>query len=184
MNHLFRFSKAFRLPRSRSANRKASEQWFADRTKGEHNMKAFASEQLGTGPIVNCFLQDVVSPMGIMPDHCRCFALLEELLSLLSAGADSAVAYIDRITRIIDDHGALYAQLYPDQVRPKFHHVYHIPEGMLHLNKLLSCFVLERKHRSTKDAAEKCFRFIEYSDRGPCQPTGLEDAIGYFAIPE
>ena len=51
--------------------------------------------------------------------------------------------------------------MYPDHVKPKFHHLFHIVDNMVFLGALLSCFVCERKHRFTKRAALHVFRSID-----------------------
>ena len=45
--------------------------------------------------------------------------------------------------------------------RPKLHQLFHIVNNIEHPKKLLSCFVLERKHRTTKRAALFVFRRID-----------------------
>ena len=62
---------------------------------------------------------------------------------------------------IIDLHHQLFIQLYELGVKPKFHHLHHVVDGMLYVGKLLSCFVTERKHRSSKASALHIFRNME-----------------------
>jgi hypothetical protein len=98
-----------------------------------------------------------------MIEESRCFAIAENLLGLLGLGAKSAMPHIETINRLINEHAELYVKLYPDQVRPKFHHLFHIIDNMKSLKALISCFVLERKHIVTKDAAHYCYRHIEHT---------------------
>ena len=70
---VWRYAQKFKLPRSRGS--KPCEQWFTKKSLGDHNMRAFASEQLGMIPIMNTFLQDEILHHGIMNEHVRCFAL-------------------------------------------------------------------------------------------------------------
>ena len=114
-------------------------------------------------PMLNVFLHEIVIPLDIMKSEIKCFSMVEELLSLLSVGADSALPHVQRIRKLIYEHGVLFKQLYPDQIRPKFHHLYHIPENIVFLQKLISCFVLERKHISTKDAVRHVYRFVDHA---------------------
>ena len=158
---LHTYAQQFRQPRTRGAIPK---EWFTTKSLGDHNMKHFASEVLGMVPIVNCFLHDVVQPLGVMQLHIQCFELLDEIMCLLSLGADNAVRHVSRIRLLIYQHGVLYKAIYgEDQCRPKFHHLYHVPDGIDRIKKNISCFVLERKHRATKDASRECKRHIEHT---------------------
>jgi len=158
---LWKYAQAFSMPR-RFGGRPV-EQWFTKKSIGDHNIRAFAAEQLSMIPILNTFLQDEIKPHGIMGDHIRCFAMMEELVALASLGPHAAMAHIDRIRFLIPEHAELFVKLYPDQVRPKFHHTMHIVDNMECIKVLISCFVLERKHRNTKAAACETFRFIEHT---------------------
>ena len=156
------FVSKFRLPRALGIeSHKSDPRWFGKNFVHDHSIAAFASEQLTILPMLTVFLTDVIAPLGIMQNHIRCFVLLDELINYLRLGADSAVPHVDRIRQLIVDHNRMFALLYPDQIRPKFHHLYHIPENMKFLNKLVACFVLEQKHKATKDAARVVVRFIE-----------------------
>ena len=157
------YAMQFRLPRSKCSGA-VPQEWFTKKSLGDHSMKHFASEILGMIVIFNAFLQDVMKEKQVMDLHITCFALLEELVSLLSLGADSAVQHVNRIQDLIYNHGVFFKALYgSDQCRPKFHHLYHVPDMIRWLNKLVSCFVLERKNKATKDAARECFRHIEHT---------------------
>ena len=57
---------------------------------------------------------------------------------------------------------------FPGATIPKFHHAFHIPENMMRVGKLLSCFVTERKHRISKSAACNVFRHIEHTVLADC----------------
>ena len=162
VERIWKFAQCFTLPKGRSSGGRVRKEWFTDRSVNNHNMNVFASELLGMIPIFNCFLKDIVAPLGIMQEHVECFGKLEELVALLSLGADGAMPHVKRIRQLIYEHGKLFKKLYPDQIRPKFHHLYHIPDNMEFLNTLLACFVCERKHKDAKDCARESFRFVEH----------------------
>ena len=104
-----------------------------------------------------------MKPLGLLLDHIKCFGILEEIVSLLCLGADKAVAHVSRIRRLVYEHGKLFAALYHDAIKPKFHHLYHIPDNMEFLQKLLSCFVCERKHKEVNDIARFKFNRLKKS---------------------
>ena len=125
------------------------------------NVRSFASEQLCMLPILHRFLIDVVQPLEIMADEIRCFSLLVRIVSLLSLGPEQSVQHTAAIEKSIVDHHTLYSRVYPGQIRPKWHHLLHIPDNMRHAGRLLSCFVTERKHRVVKSACLNVFRHFE-----------------------
>ena len=102
--------------------------------------------------------------LGVTQRHIDCFALMDELVCILSLGADNAVRHVDRIERLLHEHGKMHKDIHgADQCRPKFHHLYHVPGNVRWLKKLISRFALERKHRATKDAARERLRHIEHT---------------------
>jgi len=76
-----------------------------------------------------------------MMQHIACFLLLVQILGLLSSGADYAVQHMPLLAKLIVDHHTLYVQLYPHLIKPKFHHILHLPELYMRLQKVISCFV-------------------------------------------
>ena len=71
------------------------------------------------------------------------------------------MAWIDLIEETVLWYGRLFSELYYDVVKPKFHHLYHVCDGMRAAGKLLSCWVTERRHRSTKNFGNHIFRHFE-----------------------
>ena len=69
--------------------------------------------------------------------------------------------HVGRLRTLVNEHAELFVMLYPNYVRPKFHHLFHIADNMVWLGALMSCFVCERKHRFTKRAALWVFRSID-----------------------
>eukprot|EP00959_Pyramimonas_sp_CCMP1952_P356450 7464701-Pyramimonas_sp.AAC.1 len=58
--------------------------------------------------------------------------------------------YVDVLNGLLRVHGETFTRLFPAAAKPKFHPALHLPENMMHLGKLLSCFVTERKHNNAK----------------------------------
>ena len=123
--------------------------------------KGFASELLTIVPMLLSFLNIVVAPMRVMERHIESFRLLDRLLKLFSLGAESSMPHLALIERTIAQHARLFNELYSSVVKPKAHHIFHIPDHMRNLGRLLSCFVTERKHRSVKAVASHAFRHFE-----------------------
>ena len=126
------------------------------------SLGSFSGQMLTIVPILNAFCEDYATPRGLIPDMCRLFWLLNQILLILSLGSDGAVPHIPLLRRTVEEFADLFVASVPfSQVKPKFHHLLHIPDQMAFLNKCLSCFVCERKHRSTKRAAVYVFRHID-----------------------
>ena len=142
--------------------------WFTSKRLGRQleekdGWKGFASELLVVVPLLCSFLQAVVAPTGKLGDHIRCFELLNQLLCLLSLGSDAAVQLVDQISTTVRAHALLFRRLYPDCIKPTFHHLFHVMDHMRNAQKLLSCWVTERAHRTTKSFANHTFGNYERS---------------------
>jgi hypothetical protein len=137
--------------------------WLSKKRLGKQKktLQSFAGVMLSIMPILSAFLDDVVSADHPLHDNAVCFRLLTTIVMICSLGPELAMIYIDVLKELIEAHARLYVALYPNAPRPKFHHLFHIVDGMKYLGKLLSCFVTERKHRATKRCALFVFRHID-----------------------
>lgn len=143
---------------------KVSDSWLDKARLSNDSFSSFAAIMLTIIPIVACFLVDCVKPHNIMHDHIRCFLLLHRIVGLLRMGADNAAEQVDKLAALILEHHALFEKLYPrDACKPKYHHALHLPGTYARIRKVVSCFVTERKHRTTKAAALHVFRHIEHT---------------------
>ena len=113
-------------------------------------------------PILALFLCEVVGDDASHPldDYMQCFWRLRMIVGILQLGPSNAMNHVERLRRLIQEHAELFIESYPGRETPKFHHLFHIVDNMLFLGKLLSCFVTERKHRTTKRCALFVFRCI------------------------
>jgi len=156
------FFSSWHLPKSTGP---VNADWFTARRLGhreeKHSFRGFASELLTIVPILRVFLDLVVAPTGVLTQEVASFRLLDDLLRFLSLGADRAVEYIEQIERTIRDHAVAFKASYPDFIKPKYHHLFHIVDHMRSLGRLLDCFVTERKHRTAKATAGHVFRHYE-----------------------
>jgi len=120
-------------------------------------------------PLVYAFLMDNVftSPHGAaLNEHVRCFGLLTSIVALLQR-VETAVSNVDHLQELIDEYCPLFMDLY-DRAIPKFHHMFHLHESLLKFHRCLSCFVTERRHRTTKKAAVHAFRYLEQTVLKDC----------------
>ena len=142
---------------------KVQRTWITENRLKDDNLSSFAGTILALVPILLCFLKETIEPMGILAGHILCFSLLNDIIDICRLGADKAMAHIDRLARVIAMHAEMFVELYPGAAKPKFHHLFHVIDNMRWLGKLLSCFVTERKHRSSKKAALHVFRHMEHT---------------------
>ena len=154
------YSLEYKLPAKYG---KVSPEWTARARFDGKDFSSFASPMLTLMPIIGAFLVDHVRPLGIMGEHIECWVLLVDILGLLACGATRAVGYMDELEELIRKHHELYVRLYPQTVKPKWHHMLHLPQQYRAMGKILSCFVTERKHRSLKRAALYVFRYLEHT---------------------
>ena len=145
---------------------RVSQDWFTTSRLGKPSeekdgWKGFSSELLTLVPILLSFLEVTVAPMGVMGRHIESFRLLDRLLKLFSIGAEGAALHLELIERTIVQHAAIFEVVHNSVIKPKAHHIFHLPDHIKNTGKLLSCFVTERKHRSVKQIANHVFRNFE-----------------------
>ena len=158
-NVLQRFSMECVLPRQYG---KVCESWTDAKRWSDFDFSSFASTILSLVPIVCAFLIDYIRPRHIVDRHIECFQLLANIIGLLSS--KFAVQHLDLLEELINRHHELFVELYPPQaVKPKWHHMLHLPEQYRRLGKIISCFVTERKHKIVKRAASHVFRHLEHT---------------------
>ena len=140
------------------------------RFSGDNNdsFACFASTLLTLLPIILAFLLDCVKDQpalgGALKAHIECFELLVIIVGFLTTSNENIVQHMPELQSLIEKHHTLFVSLYPGSaVKPKWHHLLHLPSLVIRLGKVLSCFVTERKHRSVKAAALHVFRHIEHT---------------------
>jgi len=156
-----RFLLQFKLPK---VHGKVEPSWLATKRLGKKwkSLQSFASTLLSLIPIMAVFLLEVIDePAHPLYDHMQCFWRLRMIVGILQLGPSNAMQHVQRLRQLIREHAELFTTLYAGHEKPKFHHLFHIVDNMLFLGKLLSCFVTERKHRTTKRCALFVFRCIE-----------------------
>ena len=137
---------------------------FDKRHLHDDHISGFASDVLLILMVLTGFLKDVISPLGHMQNEIHCLELLYAIVSVLQLGHEKAMPWVDTLRSLIRRHHELYCTLYGDEegaVKPKWHHMIHLPDTMLFVGRLMSCWVTERKHKATKRCALHVFRHLE-----------------------
>ena len=146
---------------------KTSGTWVSRQRLGKtrESLASFASVMLSLIPILACFLEEIFPGDDDHPirEHKECWNRLNHMISILRTGPERAMEHLDELRIVIGEWATLFERLYPGaSVKPKFHNlVIHLIQDVLRVGKLLSCFVTERKHRSTKRTALFTFRYID-----------------------
>ena len=177
------FAEKFVLPKKWG---RVNPAWFKEDNLTNEGLRCFASEQLNMLPIVDAFLAEVVRPLGLLRDHCRCFELLHRIIAIFSLGPEKSMVHLDDLRRSIVAHHELFTTVYPKSAcKPKWHQLLHVPENMMASGSLVSCFPTERKHSSVKMAAKDIFRYFEGTlliDLVSRQLHGMQEASLYKDI--
>ena len=176
------YASNFKLPKARG---KVDLTWFADNRVEADRLRTFAGEQLNMAPIVLAFLEDVVAPRSVLEEHIECYSLMVTIVEICSSGPMTAARNTDRLSALIVQHHRIYARIYPSGIKPKWHHMLHLIEGFRSMGVCLSCFAMERKHRSVKAASLRIFRHFESTvlrDLAHSQLIDLSDPLLYKAV--
>ena len=153
------YSMNFTLPKKYG---KVQRSWISDHRLKDATLSSFASTMLCIVPILLCFMQEVLGPPRLA-EHTLLLKLLCNIIDILCLGADRSMAHVERLITLIDLYAKLFTKMFPGAAKPKFHQLFHVPDGMRWLGRLLSCFVTERKHRQSKRAALHVFRHMEHT---------------------
>ena len=158
-SHVTAFAAAIVLP---VADGKVDPLWFdPSRTLADQMRTPSASDHITMVSIMDAFLEDAVRPTGMLSMQTDSFRVLAALIDHLTLGAEAAMAKIDSIEALVSSHHNLFARCYLSHLKPKAHNMLHLTQNMMHIGRLMSCFVTERKHRSVKAAALHTFRHME-----------------------
>ena len=160
IDHLRRYVDAFTLPKAHGKAPAVVMQ--KDRVVEDH-LRCLAGELLALAPLLLAFLEDHIVNRGLMPEHYSCYKLLVRILAITTCGPRAGAQRSRELGQSIIEHHELYRKLYPDFIKPKFHHLLHVEENCNHIGLLLSCFVTERKHRSVKRAGLWTFKNYEHT---------------------
>ena len=154
----------FNLPK---AHQVTMTDWFTSKRVGrpsdeKDGWRGFAGELMTLVHIFLDFLELAVVPLNVLDvRHFQSFRLMDKLLKFFALGTESVVKHLIQIEQTNDSHAVLFAALYPQVIKPKFHHLFHVIDHMKQINRLCSCFVTERRHRLAKTPAANIFNNYE-----------------------
>ena len=161
LEELTNFLLQFTLPKKHG---KVDAKWLGSNRLHDDNLQTLCGMLMSLCPIVLLFLEVNVAPKGILQENILCFKILVDILGLLSLGPDRAMRYVDKLRKLIVLHARMFSMLYPLAAKPKFHHfLCSTVRDMEWVGKLLSCFVTERLHRTSRKAALHVFRHMEHT---------------------
>ena len=95
---------------------------------------------LGIVLLIALWLELTFVPENVLPEETKCLLLLGRILYLLRSG-DDVLSQLPLLQKLILDHHDLFVKLYPEEAKPKVHHLVHIPVLIARFGKNLSCFV-------------------------------------------
>ena len=153
------YADNFHVPTERDA---VNKNWFKSKFLTKDHVKHFSSDVLCMLPIVYSFLVAVVEPIGVMTANVQSMGLLCKIVSILQMSYDFGDKEHKLLRKAIDDHHKLFRAIYGHCIKVKFHHLFHLPENLLWLKRVVSCFVTERKHRDWKALSLFAFRHVEH----------------------
>ncbi|CAK0812650.1 unnamed protein product, partial [Prorocentrum cordatum] len=137
-------------------------EWFTESFRANDHVKLFASDVLGLCPLLLAYFRDRCS--GRAPaDHVRCFELLTFMLGLLSGEDDMTGALHATLSGAIAERAVLLRRLYHTFTKVKFHHLVHVPDDLLRLGRVISCFAPERKHKDVKTSVVHVYNQVEHA---------------------
>ena len=126
-----------------------------------YTIASFSSIMLTMVSVLMLFLEVTVE--SVIPEHVDAFRIMFHIIGLLRAGPVDALKHAESLRVLFANHMEAVVKLYGDYVKPKGHQAFHIVDGMYALDRLLSCFVTERKHKIIKSAAVYVFRHLEHT---------------------
>ena len=124
-------------------------------TGGSH-LKAFAGEVILATRALTFFVDKVLLPRGLMPEHCSCLKMLQRIIEMLLTG-DSVVSRAAELHAAIVEHHKKALSLYGEDImKIKPHLMMHVPKKLQEHGANSHCFHGERKHIKTKGISESC----------------------------
>ena len=132
----------------------------AKRLNGD-SLTAFASWVLHLVPCFAMFI-DIYGVASLLPTETECFLTLAQIIGILCLGPTRSLEFVDRLELLIAAHHRLFVQSYPENLKPKLHHLHHVVDSMKQSGRLLACFVTERKHKILKKMALHTWRHYEH----------------------
>ena len=109
----------------------------------DNTITSFSSVMLSMIMVLHFFC-DAFEVSAAMPAEVASFTKLYLIIGILRMGPEDAMEHVGKLRILIQQHLETYLALYDNHCKPKVHHLFHVPDGMEWVGKLLSCFVTER----------------------------------------
>ena len=123
----------------------------------EASWKGMASELLSVYPIMDHMARTLLAPFHEIRNELRSFLCMCDIvkqLQRMKRQCPILVSEVVRLKLLQKSHLQAFIACYgEEQVRPKHHYSLHIGDQCLEHGMMLDCFVLERKHKQLKNAA-------------------------------
>ncbi len=116
----------------------------------KHKLTGSASQCISLAPVLERYLIEEVEPSGLLPVEtasCRALCQVLQMLMVVNSGIYTAVDLGVAISNHLGRHRAAYDE---DLFAPKDHWILHLPRLYQMHGILISCFLMERKHRVCK----------------------------------
>jgi hypothetical protein len=114
------------------------------------SLSGTASESMSLAPVLKQYLASEVDPFNILAQEAASCKALCEVLDMLTI-ANSGLVSPEALGIAIAGHLGLHQSTYGTSLwAPKDHWVLHLPRMLASHRCLCSCFMMERKHRTTK----------------------------------
>ena len=109
-----------------------------------------ASEFMSAGPVIRKYVEDVIKPKGLCPDHVESILRCIDVLDLLSQILTGRVTP-EMLADAMAEHYAAHVRAYGTTLFiPKHHYMLHVPAQLAKFKTLVLCYVHERKHKIVK----------------------------------
>ena len=136
-------------------------EFFNSRTvrSADAHIKAFAKETLCAVYVVVMFIKLILQKREppVMVEHCRCFLMLGEILSIFELG-DRAVQRVHKLRRVVSEHQELYKTLYGIKLgsKPRNHYAFHVVDQLSVFQMLAHTCAQERQHKIVNNKSRNC----------------------------
>jgi hypothetical protein len=126
-------------------------------TASKESFKGMATDLLVIVPVLEQMAASVIQPTGQLTSELESFFLMCDIIRLLQRlkrQTPVSIADARHLEQLQIRHWQKFIEVYgEDNVKPKHHYALHIPQQAIDFSFLIDCWVLERKHRAQKRAA-------------------------------
>ena len=136
---------------------RAHRDWLRDSRLKLHTLTSFSGIILTLVPILYLYMLPFCQEDPRLASCSACVSLVHHICGILFTGADKPMEHLETLKRLIPELHEKFVKEFT-KYKPKLHHMQHIIDHMEWLEKLITCFVTERKHKVTKAVANYCYK--------------------------